>query len=173
MTEEIKASETYSDGTEDVKKLSETIEGLKAEIEALKSARDSASSDAADWKKKYRSTLDEAQRKEAERNDTLTELKNEIAGYKKREMVSGYTSKLMEAGYDSETAKNMAPVLPPDLDDSFFAGQKSFLEAQKQKFKAESLNAQPSLSTGLPMSGKTAEQLENEKMRSYFGLPTK
>ena len=155
------------------KELEDTMNALKAELENLKKANDSASADAAEWKRKYRSTLDEAERKDAERNDAISELKTQLETYKANERVSSYTTKLIEAGYDTETAKSMAPVLPPDLDDSFFSTQKSFLESQKLKFKTESLNSQPGLSSGMPMSGKTAEQMENDKLRQYFGLPTK
>lgn len=157
----------------DVKTLTETIEVLKAEVEKLKAANSNASSDAAEWKRKYRSTLDEAARKEAERNDTLTDLKKQLEQYKVNERVATYTAKLIEAGYDNDTAKSMATALPEGIDDTFFSNQKSFLENHKLKVKQESLNAQPGLSQGMPMSGKTAEQLENDKMRAWFGLPTK
>lgn len=155
------------------KELEESMSSLKAEIENLKKATDNASADASSWKKKYRETLDEAQRKEAEREDSFNEMKAQLETYKAKDRVSSYTTKLIEAGYDTETAKSMAPVLPENLDDSFFAQQKSFLESQKLKLKTESLNAQPGLSSGMPMSGNTAEQMENDKLRHYFGLPTK
>lgn len=155
------------------KELEASMNSLKAEIETLKKANDNASADASSWKKKYRETLDEATRKEEERNEAYAKVQSELEGYKSERRVAVYTTKLIDAGYDSETAKSMAPVLPENLDDSFFANQKSFLESQKLKFKTESLNAQPGLSSGMPMSGKTAEQMENDKLRQYFGLPTK
>lgn len=172
MADEMNTAEV-KEATEavDVKKLTETIEALKAEVEKLKAANSNASSDAAEWKRKYRSTLDEAQRKEAERNDTLSEMKAQLEQYKVNERIATYTAKLIDAGYDTDTAKSMATALPDGIEDSFFSNQKSFLDNQKQKAKAESLNNQPTLTVGMPMSGKTAEQIENDKMRSWFGLP--
>ena len=155
------------------KELEASMNALKAEMENLKRANDKASSEAAEWKRQYRSTLDEAARKEAETSDALSEMKAQLETYKVNERVASYTNKLIEAGYDPETAKSMAPVLPENLDDSFFSTQKSFLESQKLKFKTESLNSQPGLSSGMPMSGKTAEQMENDKLRQWMGLPTK
>lgn len=155
------------------KELEASMSALKAEMENLKRANDKASSEAAEWKRQYRSTLDEAARKEAETSDALSEMKAQLETYKVNERVASYTNKLIEAGYDPETAKSMAPVLPENLDDSFFSTQKSFLESQKLKFKTESLNSQPGLSSGMPMSGKTAEQMENDKLRQWMGLPTK
>ncbi len=173
MAEEVKTAPEVKEEAVDVKTLTETIEALKAEVEKLKAANSNASSDAAEWKRKYRSTLDEAARKEAERNDTLTDLKNQLEQYKVNERVATYTAKLIEAGYDNDTAKSMATALPEGIDDSFFSNQKSFLESHKLKVKQESLNSQPGLSQGMPMSGKTAEQLESDKMRAWFGLPPK
>ena len=173
MTEEMNTASEVKEESVDVKKLTETIEALKAEVEKLKAANTNASSDAAEWKRKYRSTLDEAQRKEAERNDALTEMKAQLEQYKVNERIASYTAKLIDAGYDTDTARSMASALPDGIDESFFLNQKSFLETTKQKVKSESLNAQPNLSTGMPMSGKTAEQMETDKMRSWFGLPPK
>lgn len=153
------------------KELTATVASLKEEIEALKKANTNASSDAAEWKKKYRSTMDEAQRKEAEKNDVLSDLKAQLELYKTNERIATYTAKLVDAGYDTETASNMAKSLPEGIDESFFEGQKSFLENQKLKVKKESLGSQPPLSTGMPMSGKTAEQIENDKIRAWMGLP--
>ncbi len=155
------------------KELTATVTSLKEEVEALKKANTNASADAAKWKREYRSTLDEAQRKEAEKSDLLTDLKAQLEIYKTNERIATYTAKLVDAGYDTDTAANMAKSLPEGIDESFFEGQKSFLENQKLKVKKESLGSQPPLTPGMPMSGKTAEQMESDKMRAWFGLPTK
>lgn len=171
MTNEVTVDENIKEV--DVKELETTILSLKAEIEKLKQANSNASSDAADWKRKYRETLDEAERKKQETEEALSNMQTQLEAYKTNERKASYTSKLIEAGFDTETAKSMAEALPDGVGDEFFASQKSFLESQKLKVKQESLNSQPSLTQGLPMSGKTAEQLEEDKMRRWMGLPPK
>lgn len=167
--------ETFNE--EDAKK---EIETLKAEIEKLKQSVSNACSDASkhkkdseEWKAKYRETLDEAERAKQEREEAFNEMQTQLATYKTNERIANYTSKLIESGYDPEMAKSMANALPEGVDDSFFENQKSFLENQKLKIKQESLNSQPSLSMGMPMSGKTAEDIENDNMRRWMGLPPK
>ena len=152
--------------TDETEKLNETIESLKAEIEKLKKAQSSASADASEWKKKYRETLDEKEREKQEREEAFNEMQTQLATYKTNERVAKYTAKLIESGFDPEVAKSMAVSLPDGVEDAFF-------ENQKLKAKQEALNSQPSLSTGMPMSGKTAEEIENENMRRWMGLPPK
>lgn len=159
--------------TDETEKLNETIESLKAEIEKLKKAQSSASADASEWKKKYRETLDEKEREKQEREEAFNEMQTQLATYKTNERVAKYTAKLIESGFDPEVAKSMAVSLPDGVEDAFFENQKSFFENQKLKAKQEALNSQPSLSTGMPMSGKTAEEIENENMRRWMGLPPK
>ena len=171
------AEEVYTVGESNVTTVAEEekdlIESLKAEIEKLKKAQSSASADASEWKKKYRETLDEKEREKQEREEAFNEMQTQLATYKTNERVAKYTAKLIESGFDPEVAKSMAVSLPDGVEDAFFENQKSFLENQKLKAKQEALNSQPSLSTGMPMSGKTAEDLENENMRRWMGLPPK
>lgn len=164
MTEEIKE-------TVDVEKLNETIKSLEEEIEKLKQANTNASADASSWKKKYRETLDEAERAKQEREDAFNEMQSKLETYKTNERVASYTAKLIESGYDSETAKSMATMLPEGVEDSFFESQRSFLENQKTKIKQESLNSQPSLSQGMPLNGSSADTIEANKRRVRYGLP--
>lgn len=155
----------------EVEKLNDTIKALEAEVEKLKQANTNASSDAAEWKRKYRDSLDEAEREKAEREDRFNEMQSELESYKTSNRISSYTAKLVEVGYDADTAKNMASVLPEGVEDSFFEGQKSFLESQKTKIKQESLNSQPSLSQGMPLNGSSADTIEANKRRVRYGLP--
>jgi len=132
-----------------------TIEELVAKVKALesdlarqKASTSNASSDAAEWKRKYRETLDEQTRTAQEQAEALETLRNENAAYKEREKTANYTAKLMGAGYDAATAAQMAAALPADLGDEFFAGQKTFLENQKKSYEAARMGGQPGLSGG-------------------------
>lgn len=158
-----------------------TIEELKAEIERLKSengqidklkkSNSEACSDAAEWKRKYRATLDEAERAKQEQADKYADMERKLSEYEAKERVSTYFSKLVDAGYSTEAAKDMAAVLPPGVPDSYFESQKSFLAAKTQEIKTQTLNSQPGLSTGMPpTSTKDAKSSEEEKFRRWMGL---
>lgn len=143
---------------------------LKADAEKVKKTISNANADAAEWKKKFYSTQDEATRKEAERAEAEQAMRAELTALKAEKRISDYTKKLMEAGYDAQTAAVMAAGLPDGISDDFFATQKNFLDTQKQLAKAEALNNQPGLSAGTPPASPKTEDMD---LRRWMGLPTK
>lgn len=144
------------------------IETLTKDIEKLKTAQSNASSEAAEYKRQYRATLDEASRKEAEMNDAQEEMRKQLEELKAEKRISYYKAKLMEAGYEADVAANMAANLPEGIGDDFFSQQKQFLEEQKAIAKKEALNSQPDLTKGQPPA--TAEDAANDKYRKWMGL---
>lgn len=120
----------------------------KDSLEKQKKATDNASSEAADWKKKYRDTLTDAEKKEIEKQETEKSLQEQLAQYKAKEQISTYKSKLLEIGYSAELADLVAKELPSGMPDSFFAGQKTFIEEQRAKAIAENMTKQPTLTPG-------------------------
>lgn len=169
VKEEVKTP-TLEDLQKQIADLTANVKAKDAEIEKLKTANTNASADASEWKKKYRSTQDEATRKEAERAEAEQAMRAELTALKAEKRISDYTKKLMEAGYDAQTAATMAAGLPDGISDDFFATQKAFLDTQKQLAKTEALNNQPSLSVGTP---PTAPNKEDMDLRRWMGLPTK
>ena len=124
------------------------IKALESELVKQKAATSNASTDAADWKRKYRETLDANERAKQEQADSLENLQKELASYKQKEKTSTYTAKLIGAGYDATTAATMAAALPEGLEDTFFEGQKAFLENQKKAYEAARMGGQPPLTGG-------------------------
>lgn len=185
MTEESKKTEGTPESADNasepkaptIDELQAEIARLKAEntqIDKLKKSNSEACSDAAEWKRKYRATLDEAERIKQEQAERMAELEKANAAYEAKERVSTYYSKLMEVGYDSASARSMAEVLPPGVPDSYFESQKSFLAAKTQEIKTQTLNSQPGLSTGLPPTTPADAQSQGDaQLRRWFGLPTK
>jgi hypothetical protein len=177
MADEVKNEEVQAQSEEKkvptVEELQAEIERLKAENgqnEKLKKSVSEACADAAEWKRKYRATLDEAERLKQEQADELAALKQENATFRAEKRTSTYFEKLVDAGYSPETAKNMAASLPDGVEDSFFEQQKSFLSNKTQEIKNQILNSQPGLSTGMPPA--SASENDNQ-LRKWFGLPTK
>lgn len=168
-------AETPSAETQTVtlESLQAQIKALEEEREKLKKATSNACSDAADWKRKYRSTLDENTRKEQEQAERVTEMEKTLAAYKRKEMTMDYADKLVAAGYTHEVAKDLAQYLPESVPEEFFAKQKSFMDSQKQLIKTQVLNSQPSLSVGMPPSNGEGINPEENNYRKWMGLPTK
>lgn len=146
------------------------IAKLQEEIQRLKQAQSNASADASEWKKKYRATQSESERTAAEAAEQLKNITDELAEYKTRERVSGYQAKLMSVGYDTETASEMAAILPPDIPDAFFDSQKLFLDAREKTIKAEALKQQPALTPGIAPSSQNTIDQETAKLRRWAGL---
>lgn len=168
---EPKAQEPEKANEPNLVEMQATIEKLQSENEKLKKAQSNASSDAADWKKKYRASLDEAARIEEEKAERLTAMENQLAEYRERDRVNSYSSRLQAAGYDAITAQKMAINLPDGVSDEFFEEQKAFLDNLKQTAKTQALNNQPNLSAGMPpASGADASSEEDKQMRKWFGL---
>jgi hypothetical protein len=54
---------------------------------------------------------------------------------------------------------------------SILACQQEFLENKQKELEAAALNKQPTITSGSPPTAKQAEQLADDKLRHYFGLP--
>lgn len=178
MTEEIKeeqATEVVEEPTvPSVDELQAQIESLKAEVaqtEKLKKSVSEACADAAEWKRKYRATLDENERNKQEQAEKQASMESELNSYRTKERVNTYFAKLVSSGYTPEVAQEMASGLPEGVPDSFFENQRAFLEAKTQEIKKQILNSQPTLSTGMPpVTTVDSQEQEDMQMRKWFGL---
>lgn len=169
VKEEVKVP-TIEDLQKEIEALKAENMTLKADAEKAKKTISNANEDAANWKRQFRATQDEATRKAAEEAEEKEALRNELTALKAEKRISVYTQRLMECGYDPQTASTMAMGLPEGISDDFFATQKNFLENQKQLAKTEALNNQPNLSIGTPPTAQSKEEIE---LRRWAGLPTK
>lgn len=176
-----KAAVTTAQGEEPKKETTPSVEELQAQLKALESelsnvkqtssqAITKANAESADWKRKYRETLDEATRKEQERTEKENETLKELEAYKTKDRIATYQSKLIEAGYDLETAKKMAADLPEGVPEAFFTGQKEFLAKKEQEVKTKMLDSQKGLNVGMPPSTNTAGDETDAKFRRWMGL---
>lgn len=141
-----------------------------AEILKLKKMLSDANSEAASYKKALREKQTEQERAEADRAEAEQKLRSELEEYRKRERISTYKSKLMEAGIPADMADTMASSLPEGVSDDYFATTKAFIEQTAQNIRAEALNAQPKLSSGIPPTSQSAQDAEQAQMRKWIGL---
>ena len=139
--------------------------------EKLKAALSKANSDAAEWKRKFRETQTEQERQAAELAESQKQMQEQLDAYKAKERVSSYANKLMAAGVDADTADLMAKSLPEGVSDDYFTAYKSFIETKTKEIESAALSKQPGLSVGAPPTAKDVDREQQNKERSWFGLP--
>jgi len=139
------------------------------EVVRLKAALSKANSEAAEWKRQYKTTLDEAKQKEMDAAEQRKAELEELNALRTEKRISTHKAKLMEAGIDGETANLMAVSLPDGVKDEFFAAIKTFNENQRKALDVSALNKQPGLSVGMPPSGAAKSELDKQ-LDKIFGL---
>ncbi len=144
--------------------------GLQDEITRLKEALSRANSSAADWKRQYKATLDEAKQKEMEAEERRKAELAELESLRTDKRINTYKARLMEAGVDGATADLMAKALPEGVGDEYFTATKTFLSNQRLELETAALKKQPPLSVGTPPSGGSIKSEEDKKYDRWFGL---
>ena len=176
MADENKTPTIEEQLKEAVAKIAELEEMVKKQKAAIDNACADASQQkkaAQEWQDKYKATLSEQEQKELEAKQREEQMASELNTLKAEKRTAEYSKKLMEIGFDAQAATEMALSLPEGVADSFFEGQKKFLETKTQEIKTQSLNAQPGLTVGTTPTAADADAAENAKMRKWFGLPEK
>lgn len=134
------------------------------EVVKLKNALSRANSEAASWKKKYNDTLTEQQQAALKAEEERKAEREELIALRTDKRIGDYMKGLIEAGVDGNTASSMAKLLPEGVTDEYFATLKTYLANQRQAIDTAKLNRQPGLSVGVPPVGKSAEDLELDKI---------
>ena len=141
------------------------------EVVKLKNALSNANSQAAEWKRQYRSTLDEKERAEAERAEAEKAKDERLRELERKITVGDYLANCLSLGYDKELAQRAAEAMADNDAAAIMECQREFLEAKTKELEAAALNKQPTLTPGAPPTATEAEKAAQNKTRSYFGLP--
>ena len=139
------------------------------ETNRWKAAISKSNSEAAEWKRKYLATLDEAKKRELEIEEARKAELEELETLRKDKRISTYKARLMDAGIDGATADLMATALPDGVGEDYFTALKTFNANQRKAADVASLNNQPGLSVGLPPSGSAKTDFDM-KLDKIFGL---
>ena len=140
------------------------------EVEKLKRTISKINSEAADYKKQLRERQTEAERAEAEANEQRKKMEEQIKVLTEEKQLSQYKSAYISMGYSTELAgKKAEAVLRGDMD-AVFAIEKEFNQKQKEALEAATLNNQPKLTGGEPLTQEMIQEQEQKKLRKYFGL---
>ena len=164
---------TPQEPTPSLDELSKQIKDLQAQLAKQKKATDNASSDAADWKKKYNSTLSEAQRIEAERAEEEKKLREENEALKRDKTIGTYSNRALALGYDADLATKTAEAMANGDMNAVFDSIGELIQTVKTKAITENLSKQGTLSTGTPPSTNTVNNDEENYLRKWMGLQPK
>lgn len=136
----------------------------------LRNALNKANSEAAEWKRQYRETLSEQERREAERKEQQAAIESELTALRRDKTIGNYKAEYLAMGYSPELAsRKAAAVADGNMTDAFDI-EKQFMAEQKKAYEAAALNQQPTLTTGKPATSADAEEAEYQKLRHYAGL---
>ena len=136
----------------------------------LKEALSRANGDAAEWKRKYRATLDDAKRAEEERAERDKARDEELETLRKERTISKLEAQYLAAGYSSELASASAKAQADGDTATVIANQMKFIEETKSKLEAAALGKQPPITPGKPPKGESDEDKLAQTMRQYAGL---
>lgn len=162
-----------NDPAPSVEDLARQVKELQAQLAKQKKATDNASSDAADWKKKFNATLTEAQQAEAARAEAEKALREENEALKRDKVIGAYSNRALSLGYDADLAAQTAEAMANGDMDTVFAGIGKLIESVKTKTVTENLAKQASLSVGTPPTTNTVQMDEENQIRKWMGLPSK
>ena len=168
--------ELLGDAYKDGMTMDEVTEALKnvqmpkdqsAEIEKLKETISKSNSEAADWKRKYQSTLDDATRKQQEAEEQAQKNAERLAQLEKEKVIAGYKASYLAMGYDEELAADTANALAEGNDAKLFENQKKHQEAVEKKAREEALRG--SGRPGGSGSDKSGDDSEAMKLVKQIG----
>lgn len=136
----------------------------------LKEALSRANGDAAEWKRKYRATLDDAKRAEEERAERDRERDEELATLRKERQISKLEAQYLAVGYSAELASSSAKAQADGDTATVLANQTKFIEETRKRLEAEALGKQPPITPGKPPKGEDEDEKLAATMRKYAGL---
>ena len=136
----------------------EQLQQLMVENAKLKRAMDKASSEAADYKKKYNATLSEQEKaslekaeEQARRDERLAELEREVS-------VHRFTEQFLDLGYDKDSAIAAATAQVDGDVDALFKLQKKIIDEKVMAKEQELIKDMPRAKTGV-YSSMTKDQI--------------
>lgn len=147
-TNEVKGQTNETPETPSVDELTKQIADLTSQLEKSKKALNTASSEAADWKKQFRATQDEATRLQAEKDEEFKALQEKLASYEKQTAMATHKANMIAMGYPEDLAVKRAGLLADGKITEAMAVEKEFIEYFGKQLKAEGMRNTPA-----PLSG--------------------
>lgn len=155
---EAKAAETKAEAQPTTLSAQEQLQQLMVENAKLKRAMDKASSEAADYKKKYNATLSEKEQADLEKAEAQARRDERLAELERENSIHKFTESYLDLGYDKESAIAAATAQVDNDVDTLFKLQKKILDEKIQAKEQELIKSIPRAKTGV-YSSMTREQI--------------
>jgi len=136
----------------------------------LKEALSRANGDAAEWKRKYRATLDDAKRAEEERAERDKARDEELESLRRERTISKLEAQYLAVGYPQELAASSAKAQADGDTATVLANQTKFISDTKKALEAAALGKQPPLTPGEPPKGESDEDKLAATIAKFAGL---
>ena len=136
--------DAYKEGMT-MEELTEALKGVtlpkdqSSEIEKLKETISKSNSEAAEWKRKYQGTLDEATRKAQEAEEAAKKQQEELETLRKEKAIAGYKASYLAMGYEESLAEDTANALYAGDNAKLFENQRKHQEAVEKKAREDAL----------------------------------
>lgn len=134
------------------------LQQLMVENAKLKRAMDKASSEAADYKKKYNATLSEQERASQEKAEAEARRDERLAELERENSIHKFTESFLDLGYDKESAIAAATAQVDNDVETLFKLQKKIIDEKVQAKEQEMYKSIPRAKTGIYAS-MTKEQI--------------
>lgn len=128
------------------------------EFKDLKPALDKASSEAAEWKRKYNALLTEEEQKKLAKDEEIQNMQAQLEELKKSESINKHRAQFIALGYPDDLAKSTATAMVDGDMDKVFEYQKQHQESLRDKLEAELLK-----NTTRPPAGNVPSEISKEQ----------
>lgn len=135
-----------------------------------KAVFDKTASEAAEYKKKLRATMTEAEQKAQEEKERQEAIENELKGLRRKAAVADFEKQYLGLGYDAETATKIAEATYDNDMETVFDLQKKFIDSKEKAIKAEILKNTPGAISGNQAKVDYSKQIEAAKAEGNMAL---
>lgn len=135
-----------------------------------KSLLDKANTEAADYKKKWRGALSEAEQKAQDEKDKQTAMENELNQLRKESKIAGYEKNFIGLGYDEKSAKEVAEAMFDGDMETVFIIQKKFQESKERAIKADLMKNMPTAPSGNQATVDYSKQIAEAQANGNMAL---
>lgn len=152
--------DTSTNTNEDLETLKAQLAKVQQDNAKLKKSLDKASSEANDYKKRWKSTQTQAEQEAIEKEEEDKRVREELANLKRENEINKQAKSYLALGYSEEDAIKCSQALLDGNTDELFKIQKKFLEEQALAIKS---NKQKAMSN--PPSGNGNNEVTKEQFR--------
>lgn len=172
-TTETQVNEEQNNANEDVETIKAQYLKLQQDMAKMKKALDKSSSEASEYKKKWKSTQTEAEQKAIEKEEEDKQVREELNKLKRENEINKQAKNYIGLGYSEEDATKFSEALYDGNTDEMLRIQKKVMEEKTLAIKSD---AQKSMSN--PPSGNgnktiTKEQFQKMNWKEKQELYTK